>query len=86
LSGVQLVFFWEREDRAKTTASLDRIDSTKGYTLDNIQWVHKTLNRLKMNLDNQEFIEWCKKLRTLGNPNFETFVIEMEKELNYDYK
>lgn len=42
------------------TASLDRIDSTKGYTLDNIQWIHKHLNKMKMNFDNEYFIEMCK--------------------------
>jgi hypothetical protein len=41
------------------TASLDRIDSTKGYTLDNIQWVHKHLNKMKMNFDNDYFIKMC---------------------------
>ncbi len=42
------------------TASLDRIDSTKGYTLDNIQWIHKDLNKMKMNFANDYFIKTCK--------------------------
>lgn len=42
------------------TASLDRIDSKKGYTIDNIQWIHKHLNKMKMNYDNQYFIDMCK--------------------------
>lgn len=42
------------------SASLDRIDSTKGYTVDNIQWVHKDLNKMKMNYPNEYFIEMCK--------------------------
>lgn len=45
LSGLDISF-----DRENTTASLDRIDSEKGYTIDNIQWVHKTINRLKLDL------------------------------------
>lgn len=32
----------------KRTASIDRIDSKKGYKIDNIQIVHKVINRLKM--------------------------------------
>lgn len=44
----------------KTTASLDRIDSSKGYTLDNVQWVHVDINFMKFNLDNKRFIELCK--------------------------
>lgn len=42
------------------SASLDRIDSTKGYTVDNIQWIHKDLNKMKMNYNNQYFIDMCK--------------------------
>jgi hypothetical protein len=41
------------------TASLDRIDSSKGYTLNNIQWVHKAINKMKMDLCEDEFINLC---------------------------
>lgn len=44
------------------TASLDRIDSSKGYTLDNIQWVHKRINWMKGDTTEKEFIEWCKTI------------------------
>ena len=44
----------------ETTASLDRIDSTKGYTLDNIQWVHKRINWMKSNMSMNEFVDFCK--------------------------
>lgn len=44
------------------TASLDRIDSSKGYTLENIQWVHKEINLIKQNLKEQDLLVWCKKL------------------------
>ena len=44
LTGLPLVFGkWNTE----TTASLDRIDSDKGYEKDNIQWVHKDVNIMK---------------------------------------
>jgi hypothetical protein len=46
----------------KNTASLDRIDSSKGYTKDNIQWVHKRLNWMKGNINEDEFINWCEKV------------------------
>jgi len=42
------------------TASLDRIDSKKGYIIGNVQWVHKDYNRLKNNYNNKEFIKMCK--------------------------
>jgi hypothetical protein len=41
------------------TASLDRIDSSKGYVKGNVMWVHKKINILKLNMDNEEFIHWC---------------------------
>ena len=41
-------------------ASVDRIDSSKGYTIDNIQIVHKTLNIMKRDIPNDEFILWCR--------------------------
>ena len=43
----------------KTTASLDRIDSKKAYTVDNIQWVHKDINMLKNKYDQEYFIHMC---------------------------
>lgn len=45
--------------RVNGTASLDRIDSTKGYTMDNVQWVHKRINVMKLDMSQEEFIEWC---------------------------
>lgn len=42
------------------TASLDRIDSSKDYTIDNVQWVHKEVNRIKNDLPNTKFLYWCK--------------------------
>ena len=42
------------------TASLDRIDSLKGYTEDNVQWVHKHINFMKGSLSENKFIEYCK--------------------------
>jgi hypothetical protein len=41
------------------TASLDRIDSNKGYTTDNIQWVHKDINRMKNEYDMDYFVKMC---------------------------
>lgn len=47
---------------ANCTASLDRIDSSKGYALDNIQWVHKDVNLIKMDMDKNNFVFWCQKV------------------------
>lgn len=42
------------------TASLDRINSQKGYIIDNIQWVHKDVNVMKWNFTENRYIEICK--------------------------
>lgn len=42
------------------SASLDRIDSSKGYIKGNVQWVHKIINHMKTNKTDLEFIEWCR--------------------------
>lgn len=41
------------------TASLDRIDSKKGYIKGNLQWVHRDINFAKQSLSNEEFIDLC---------------------------
>lgn len=42
------------------TCSLDRIDSKKEYTIDNVQLVHKDVNVMKHHYDESYFIEMCK--------------------------
>jgi len=42
-----------------TTASLDRIDSSKGYINGNIQWLHKNVNQMKWDLNQSHFISLC---------------------------
>jgi hypothetical protein len=42
------------------TASLDRIDNSKGYILGNIQFVHKEVNMMRGTLDLNRFTELCK--------------------------
>ena len=48
--------------RLNHTASLDRIDSSGGYTPYNIQWVHKRIQTMKWDLSSGEFVEWCRKV------------------------
>lgn len=55
LSGLDISF-----DSENHTASLDRIDSLIGYTKDNVQWTHKDINLMKMNLDQSTFKRYCK--------------------------
>lgn len=63
LSGVELYFVnGPRHIYSKTTASLDRIDSSVGYIEGNVQWVHKKVNIMKHVTSQDEFIEWCRKI------------------------
>jgi len=66
LSG-EILTFRSKSEIADGTASLDRIDSSKGYTIDNIQWIHKDLNFAKQKLSQHEFINLCKKVAYFNN-------------------
>lgn len=44
------------------TASLDRRNSQEGYILENVQWVHKHINIMKMDHTEDEFIRLCKQV------------------------
>jgi hypothetical protein len=67
LSGIVLYFTKLKTHYYRyTNASLDRIDSAKPYTLDNIQWLEKRINMMKLNYSQDEFIGLC-KLITTGN-------------------
>ncbi len=64
LTGVPLIFARCFSGKAGDlqTASLDRIDSSKGYIEGNIHWVHKDVNRMKGGLDQSTFVQWCKRV------------------------
>lgn len=48
-------------DRVNTgwISSLDRIDSSKGYTKDNVRWIYTPLNIMKTNFSDEMFFELC---------------------------
>lgn len=50
------------KNKTGLNASLDRIDSNKGYVKENIQWVYKPINIIKNTLQHEEFIFLCKKI------------------------
>ena len=66
LSGIDLIMDERNGDR---TASLDRIDSNGGYTIDNVQWVHKDINMAKRRMSNDEFVAMCS---LVAENNFQT--------------
>ena len=67
LSGLDLVLSKTKyiNKETITTASIDRIDSSKGYIEGNVQWIHKDINSMKMNIDQDKFIEYCRLVSNL---------------------
>lgn len=64
LSGIEIAFAPKGkcvpQYKELQTASLDRIDSNKPYTIDNVQWVHKNINKMKQDLPQEVFVDLCK--------------------------
>lgn len=58
LSGLPLHFSSKRGSK-DGNASLDRIDSSKGYEIENVQWIEKRYNWMKKDYDIKEFIHLC---------------------------
>ena len=50
----------------KHTASLDRIDNAKGYTENNVQWLHRIVNKMKGTLSQNEFTEFCRSISNVS--------------------
>lgn len=55
--------------RSETTASLDRINSDLGYIENNVQWVHKDINKMKLDLDQKEFLDLCELITNKRKEN-----------------
>ena len=77
ISGVDIVLNpqWSSQNKGvitdnTQTASLDRIDSSLGYSTDNVQWVHKSVNLMKGQMDDRTFIEFC---RIIADNNIKLF-------------
>lgn len=62
LSGIDIIF--DINCPRNTTASLDRIDSSVGYITNNIQWVHKDVNKLKSDFNQEYFLKIIDKIHS----------------------
>lgn len=60
LSGLEIGFKEKTKKDFSGTASLDRKDSSVGYEIENIGWVHKDINIMKFTFSVKEFIDYCK--------------------------
>lgn len=58
-TGILLTMWGKKDGKQIGNACLDRIDSTKGFVKDNIQWIDKRLQLVKRNLTDAAFIEMC---------------------------
>lgn len=75
LSGKPLLMWGKIDGKYTGTASLDRIDSSKGYVSNNVQWIDKKLQSVKTKLSDAEFIQICQditayQIEKLGIPSF----------------
>ena len=73
-SGVQLKLrtYLTKVDNLMTTASLDRIDSSLGYVVGNIQFVSISINFMKHTMSHQDTLKLCelisKNYNSINNP------------------
>lgn len=65
ISGLDIILIrkWSNQNKGKPlkiyqTASIDRIDNNKGYLIDNVQWVHKSINLMRGQLTVEDFISF----------------------------
>lgn len=65
LSGLEIKFPDKQTDKS-WTASLDRIDSSKGYVEGNVQWVHKDVNIMKNKFNQEYFKKMCTLVSLVG--------------------
>lgn len=60
LSNLEISFAKSSKTKSLRTASLDRIDSSQGYIIGNVQWVDKYVNKFKGSRDENNLIEYCR--------------------------
>lgn len=92
ISGISLIL---HADGVLNTASLDRIDSSKGYIQGNVQWVFTMINMMKSMMSNDDFIYMCRiisdKTTTIDNQklnqiwsNFRNSTFNKRGKKNYE--
>lgn len=84
LTGKELVLIKTKKNKNKQTASIDRIDSSKGYVEGNLQWIDKWVNLMKSDFSQDEFIFICQQVVDYkGNKNVEpTNILCQQKSLH----
>jgi hypothetical protein len=68
-SGVKLVLPTHlKHNNPLITASIDRIDSTKGYVKGNIQYISITANHAKNSMSHEQMLEFCRLITENKKP------------------
>lgn len=80
LTGVD-IFISNNPNKVRSTASLDRIDSNQNYTENNVQWVHKVVNRIKGSLAEDNLLDWAEKL--VANKRLKQRMCKWTKNFTY---
>lgn len=72
--------------RGETTASLDRIDSSRGYIEGNVQWLHKDINKMKFAFSDEKFIDICKEIylfnKNKARPSWDEYFLNIATEIS----
>lgn len=61
ISGVEMTYN-QNGGKCPSNISIDRIDSSRGYDLDNVQLVCALVNTMKMQYSKEELLKWCKAI------------------------
>lgn len=61
LTGIDMTYKFY-EGRVNTNLSVDRIDSSKGYTKENVQLVTMAANQMKNDLTTEELLDLCSRI------------------------
>lgn len=75
LTGARLNMGDGNSRMSSMTASVDRIDSSGIYEPGNVQWVHKMVNTMKWDLNQQDFINICHAVAAMHPKNENDLVL-----------
>lgn len=82
LTDLDIVFYQDSNQCCYQTASIDRIDSNKGYIEGNVQIIHKTVNLMKNFLRDDEFIAFCNLIAMNHKLDYEKCVELTKRTVN----
>jgi ribosome assembly protein YihI (activator of Der GTPase) len=91
LTGIELTMYKWEDRKNIGNASLDRIDSNRSYTVENVQWIDKCLQPIKLNWEQSEFIQTCKDVarhaeeKNIGRI-FPNLLSEEKSEEKFEFK